>query len=873
MHKPTRSAINDGLEDMSRATVVPQSISSADSLGKQPVVKSMLDRAQAYLNLDILLQETVQDLRQELQADRVGIFRFYPMLDWEGVFVVEDVDPQFTSALATRVYDHCFSQQFLDLYRQGQVNAIADVHQAGLTDCYIDILQQFQIRANLAVPLLNGDELWGLLCVHQCAAPRQWQDYELVMVKQLAQDLGAALHRDELLRQSQFLMAQQRTLSAVITRIRASLDPKTIFKTTVSEIRQLLQVDRATVFRFKPGTKWNDGTFIAEAVAPGWESVLKKDMHDHCFGDRFAIHYQAGRIQAVPDIENAGFSECHVAILRQFQIRANMAVPLLKGSELWGLLCLHQCSGPRHWESYEIDFICQITEHLGMALQQAEYVQQVQDQAAQLAIASERTKVSERQEMLTATIDKIRHSLDLDIIFQTTTQEVRQLLEVERIAIYQFLPDWSGIFVAESLSAPGAWPPLVGVVPPIKDTYLQDTQGGRYVHGETFAIADIYEAGHQDCHIALLEALQVRAYVIAPIFQGCQLWGLLAVYQHSCPRSWQEDELDLLEQIGRQLGIALQQSELLWQTQHQSNQLAHALKELQQSQSQLIQGEKMAALGQLVAGVAHEINNPVNFISGNLGHICQYTQDLLNLLALYQTHYPQPVGAIQQQAEEIDLEFISEDILSTLKSMRVGVERISQIVVSLRNFSRLDEAELKPVNIHEGIDSTLVILQHRLKGRCDRPEIKIIKDYGELPLVECRPAQLNQVFMNILSNGIDALEDYVAQKSPEAQTKADPWIRIYTEVISSTDKGRPDRVLICISDNGLGISEEVRSRIFDTFFTTKPVGKGTGLGLAISYQIITEKHRGQITCLSNLGQGTEFRIELPIHDTPLASTS
>jgi signal transduction histidine kinase len=282
--------------------------------------------------------------------------------------------------------------------------------------------------------------------------------------------------------------------------------------------------------------------------------------------------------------------------------------------------------------------------------------------------------------------------------------------------------------------------------------------------------------------------------------------------------------------------------------------LEETLKELRRTQTQIVQSEKMSSLGQLVAGIAHEINNPVNFIHGNVGHVKENTKELLELISLYRIEYPNATPAIEDKIEEIDLDFLQEDFPKLLNSMNVGTERIREIVKSLRIFSRLDEAEVKAIDIHEGMDSTLMILQNRLKESPDRIQISVMKDYASLPLVQCYAGQLNQVFMNILANSIDALEDLLAT-APTHQ----PHIKIWTKQLDT------NWIEIGIADNGPGIPEAIQQQIFDPFFTTKPVGKGTGMGMSISYQIITEKHQGQLECVSTAGQGTTFLIRIPIH--------
>ncbi|MEH2370400.1 sensor histidine kinase [Nostoc sp.] len=323
-----------------------------------------------------------------------------------------------------------------------------------------------------------------------------------------------------------------------------------------------------------------------------------------------------------------------------------------------------------------------------------------------------------------------------------------------------------------------------------------------------------------------LQALNLLATVLG----GLLLIGLISAWR----------QVQLYEQIRDRAFVSSQQAQ----------QLSKTLKELQNTQAQLIHTEKMSSLGQLVAGVAHEINNPANFIHANLNHASVYSQDILDLLKLYQQTYPNPTPEISDRAQDLDIEFLAEDLPKLMASMQVGTKRIRQIVLSLRNFSRLDEAEMKFVDINEGLDNTLMILNHRLTATPNQPEIQIVKKYGDLPLVECYAGQLNQVFMNVLVNAIDAVE--------ESLVKNEGQICIQTEL---TDE---KQAIIQISDNGIGMSEEVKQRVFDYMFTTKPVGKGIGLGMAIAYQIVVDKHQGTIEVDSTPGCGTEFTICIPL---------
>ncbi len=353
-------------------------------------------------------------------------------------------------------------------------------------------------------------------------------------------------------------------------------------------------------------------------------------------------------------------------------------------------------------------------------------------------------------------------------------------------------------------------------------------------------------------------------YITKP-FEAGEVLARIGVHLkiHELTRSLTAQNQQLQQENANRLAAeqALQQltQELEQRVQERTAALSGALHNLQQAQVQLVQQEKLSALGQLVAGIAHEINNPVNFIHGNLNHAQSYVKDLLETLNQYQQLYPHPVEELKQHCESIDLDFLVEDLPKLVGSMQLGTRRILEIVLGLRNFSRLDEAEKKPVDLHEGLESTLLLLRHRLKAPSEHFSIEIIRDYGELPLVQCYAGQLNQVFMNLLVNAIDAIEHKPESTHPSSDDVSAPG-----KITITTQIKEQQSVLVRIADNGTGMTETVQNKLFEPFFTTKAVGKGTGLGLSISRQIIEEQHNGKLICISEVGKGTEFIIEIPL---------
>lgn len=373
------------------------------------------------------------------------------------------------------------------------------------------------------------------------------------------------------------------------------------------------------------------------------------------------------------------------------------------------------------------------------------------------------------------------------------------------------------------------------------------------------AIPTMHYTGMEAAHFsatAPISSTKLQAPLNSDVLASAVVIGTLIMFSVA----WLSAFLDrrLAAQVSYSAALQASEAKLKQQTQE----LSQTLAEVQSLQTQLIQSEKMSSIGQLVAGIAHEINNPVNFIHGNLRHLESHVQDLLTLIEHYQQYCPQSDPILQTVIEEIEPEFLQADVSKILSSMRVGTDRIRDIVLSLRNFSRMDEADLKQVDIHEGLNSTLMILQHRLKGKGQKPTIRVVQDYNEdVPLIECYSGQLNQVFMNVLVNSIDAIEERSAHNQLSEAREKPGQITIRTERVDTA------WVEIAITDNGCGIPETTKARIFDPFFTTKPVGKGTGMGMSISYKIIVERHGGKLDVTSEMTKGTEFIIRIPIRQS------
>ncbi|MFB2835851.1 GAF domain-containing protein [Floridanema evergladense] len=798
----------------------------------------------------------------------------------------------------------------LDCPDTGQALETKDIRFRPVDPCHIEYLKAMGVYSSLVIPILQYDisvnqsklKLWGLLVSHH-ANPKNISQTELNTVQEIADQVSIAIAQSNLLTQAR----QQAERQAAINKVAIKLH-----RLSTIQLQEAL-AETVAIFQGDGGRLYIavDEYFPIKVYTYGDDPLIVQYGNylleeDPVWQKKFSLKTAtsaANSVWAIADLYQDPELSQISAIFQPTKIRGLLVIALEYRQEFLGYLTIfrHEIDKktlwagqfdsdkrqlyPRRsftawlelkkglvldWKPEELELATGLGSEFSMAVQQYQLYQKVQILNSNLdRQVKERTAQLQHSltfaNLLKQITDQIRSTLDFKTILKTIVEEVRQLLNTDRVVIYQFTKQWHGEVVVESTI--GSWLSILGFQGP--EDCFPDEVAQLYKKGRIGSISNIANANISPCHYEFLQSINVQANLVVPIRMSDILWGLLVVHQCHSPRNWLTSEIDLLQQLADRAAIAIQQAQLYEQTrtsaeleQAKAQQLEQVLIDLQKTQAQLIQTEKMSSLGQLVAGVAHEINNPVNFIFGNLTYASDYCHDLLEILQLFLKYYPQPYPEIEQKIEEIDIEFIAKDLPKLLNSMKVGADRIRELVLSLRNFSRLDESEIKPVDIHEGIDSTLMILQHRLKPKLGHSGIQVIKNYQDLPLVECYAGQLNQVFMNLLSNAIDALETKSRTEEQTGIIENDNCHELKIEIVTKPTNN--NSVTIKISDNGLGIPSDIKSRIFDPFFTTKEPGKGTGLGLAISYQIIVQKHNGKLKCSSEPGVRTEFTIEIPV---------
>ncbi|MEH1924840.1 GAF domain-containing protein [Nostoc sp.] len=706
-------------------------------LAKKSVAK-VIDKILRVSNVDKLFQTTTQEVRQLLKCDRVGVYRFKP--DWSGEFVSESVGNGWVKMVGPDFYmvweDTHLQETQGGRYANGESFVVNDIYQTGHAQCHIDILEQYEMKAYIIAPIFAGEKLWGLLAAYQNSGPRDWQPWEETFVTQIGLQFGVAISQGEYLEQVQTksdqlaqIVEQEKVFTKIVNRIRQSSDVESVFKTTTQEVRQSLQCDRVAVYRFNPD--WG-GEFVAESVGTGWTKLVGPDiktvLDDTYLQETKGGRYVRGENFIVNDIYEVGLAPCHIEILEQFEAKAYIIVPIFFGDKLWGLLAAYQNSSTREWQSWEVNFLVQTSLQFSLAKSQIDYLELVRLKSEKLA------QIAEQEKAVTKISNRIRQSLDVEEIFKTTTQEVRQLLRCDRVGVYRFNPNWSGEFIAES--AGHLWVKLVG--PDIKtvweDTHLQETQGGRYAQGENFVVNDIYQVGHSPCHIEILEQFEAKAYVIVPVFAGEQLWGLLAAYQNSGTRDWEELEVTLLARIGGQLGLALQHTEYLQQVQAQSAKLAEAAarekaaKELLQQRSiQLLKALRPALNGDLtvrapitedeLGTIADAYNNTLQALRQIVIQVQGAAQQVAQTSSNSEASLAGLTNLAQQQSEEITAAL--GDIQQMVDSTQAVVSNAELVQLAVQQANRTVESGDTAMNLTvkaiQGIRETVAQTSKKIK--------------------------------------------------------------------------------------------------------------------------------------------------------------
>lgn len=611
-------------------------------------------------------------------------------------------------------------------YTKGDtVRVVNDVYQAGFLRCYLNTLEQYEAKAYITTAIYQNEQLWGLLATYQCSGPRQWQDSEINLATQIASQLGVAIQQATFMEQQQEqaeqirqAVAREKTVIKIVDKLRQSQDLENNFRTITQEVRsQLVKSDRVAIYRFNPDFS---GEYVSESVAPGWVKILKDNTAEGNVGatvwsvDTYLQETKGGifinkRSSIVDNIYTHGLTQCHVETLELIQAWAYIIMPIfVGGDQLWGLLAVYQNSGPRQWTDTEVSLINQITAQLGVAIKQAEYVEQQQQQAEQLRL------VVERERAIAKIVDKIRQSADIETIFRTTTQEVRlQVVKSDRVAIYRFEPDFSGLYVAESVAS--GWVRVLdqNIAPPQvggnirfvdnslqRDTYLQESKGGQYVFKKNSIVEDIYTANFSACYVEALEGIQARAYLIVPIFVGDKLWGLFSAYQNTEPRHWQEAEINTMVQIATQLGFAIQRTEYLQQLQNQSEQLILAAqrekeaKELLQQRAINLLAAVMPALdGNLTVRAPltnDELGTIADVYNNTLKSLCEIVvqvQTAASRMAATSTKSEDAVNQLSAQAQE---QF--KEVIQALEEVQLMVNSTQEVAA---NAQAIDQAVLK----------------------------------------------------------------------------------------------------------------------------------------------------------------------------------
>ncbi|MGB7439685.1 MAG: GAF domain-containing protein [Coleofasciculaceae cyanobacterium] len=649
-----------------------------------------------------VFESMVEEARDALQAERVIVYQFDP--NWHGTVVAESVAPGWPVALGKKIADPCFANHYFKAYLRGRVRAMNNIYEAGLTECYMKMLEPFAVKANIVAPIIAETKLHGLLIVHQCSKPRVWQQSEIDFTKQLATQVGFALDQVFLLQQQKAATEQARRLNQISSHIRESLQPEYIFKAAVEDTQAALQTNRVVVYQFD--SQWQ-GTVVAEAVGYQWPTSVGAQIADPCFAEHYVRQYSKGRVQAINNIYEAGLSECHLRQLEPLAVKANLVAPILAEKKLHSLLIAHQCDGPRIWLEGEIDFFTQVATQVGYALDQAFLLQQ---QQAAATLSRQLNEISLR----------IQECLEIEQVYRVAVEESLKLMQADRIVLYRFGANWDGQIVAESVRQ--GWLKISDWTK--RQNYNEEVSCfpteyiEPYCKGKVWVQEDISQAGLTACHEEQLKKWQVRANVVVPILCNQSLYGLLAVHQCSSSRQWRQSEIEVFKQVALQVGYALDQALLIEQVQ-QARQAAEEISQEQREQKELLQGQIETFLEEIESSFGGDLTVRAKVTTGEMGTVADFfnstIENLQQLVLQVQASANVTTNTAQERA--MDVKNLSSEAMRQAEAITSALSQLQVMATSIQGVATNSQnAELKVQEANRYLEAGDVAMNLTVEG-------------------------------------------------------------------------------------------------------------------------------------------------------------
>ncbi len=856
---------------------------------RELVLREITQRIRKSLDLKTIFETSVLEIRQFMETDRVGVFKFNADSNLDaGEFIAESVGTEFTAILGVEICDPGFGKRLGRFYQQGGINAISDIHQAGLLDREIQFLTKFQVQANLVLPLLNGSSLWGLLCINHCTAPRSWEEGEINFVKQITEQIGIGIQQATLYEKVQLeldirwraeeaialQLRQQQTLGSIALQIRNSLQVEEILATTTAQVKELMMVDRVSIFRVFPDGK---SRVIEEVVSPEYLALLDLNWEDEKFSKEGFEFYMQGRPRIVVDVMQDNWSKCLQECMNLAQIKSKIVAPILLpfgddrthrwvnttgDLQLWGLLIVHACGSHRHWQDAEAQLLQQIADQLAIAIQQASLFEQLQQELIERQQAEAAIALQLRQQQTLGSIaQQIRNSLQVKDILATATVQIKELMLVDRVAIFKVSPDLHLCAVEEVVST--KYPSVM--VRDWENEQLSQAEFQFYLAGRPNIVVDLQQDPWSICLQKYISEIQVKSKIVVPILLPSEhnepdldtwaephLWGLLSIHSCGNQRQWQSAESQLLQQIADQLAIAIHQANLFEKLQQELIERGQTEARLLESNQELARATRLK--DEFLASMSHELRTPLNAILG----MSESLQDGV-------------FGAINDRQQK--------SIMTVEKSGKHLLALINDILDLSKMEANKFKLELVDVSIPSLCQNSVLFIKELALKRQIHLKTQIPEQLKQLQL-RVDDLRFRQVLINLLSNAVkftpeggsitvDVRIILTEQSTDFNSFLVQPVTNIFPIDPSSTTRP-PCQIAFSIIDTGIGIAADNMDKLFQSFVqidsSLSRQYAGTGLGLSLVKRIV-EMHGGKISVQSEVNRGSCFTVYLPFDPT------